>query len=878
MKTDIFKIKKLHYFTSVFALTAFLVIACGNKNNQSAPISNVVAPVAKIEIPSGELVDPECVRISETVGNLSIADNERQISFILDEVISTKDVETAVLSNTGQLLSSRRLCTSKAESVLLSLPAGAQRVSILARDRSLGLTFSLENIPTISGMRSNYGRLQGRRSASFNGSVELTQGSSLTGIIEELNWRFDIVNSSVWSSGALPPGQWSIGIRDSTGRTARWSKMLLGDKDLSLGGLNLLTEEHRFSPLWSGVLNTTSATFLLSTQPAFNEMRISSDPAFINSYWMPIRQIFTLPIQSSGKYRVFAQFRASDGNESPILMSEFTAQVLNLSNLADAVVSNPLVGVEDPQTTVVTTPPPGAVEHSVTVDVEDLPRNWMPVATPLVVQLKANLEACGRRILYIKFRDSAGRESPSLQRNLDVRCWEKSLPTSPLAARYEHGATALTLSTDPDAQRDAVLIWGGRNTNQVFSDGAILKKVGDAWTWQALPSPPAELTPRTKPNIVVGKNHVLIFGGEELNGQPATGWAFFNFRNNQWISQSTTGNSFGGTPPPAIKNAAGGYVKVTNTDRTEGAFLIVGGELSDQTISDKWYTLVEPSGGFGTPRNWEQHTLKRAVSRAGYNQAALTSLFFIHSGLSTPSGAPGSSQPDASGSAPELSGDIQAFAFSYKTATSTHEFHNYQFKSHDSRTGALNGQLMILSRPEAGEKQWDEAIELHKICVYGGQTYTDELPNMSLPEGFGLRVGDAYFFAPIGRIGICFQPTGAVSSGTEIGYLKNYYLQMSGAPSARRLLRTSAVAVSSATYSGGLFFWSGLAVTGGEYLSDGAMYYSSHDKWVPISHFEAPAPRNMHSAVYMVGQKRILIWGGLTAQGPSAEGAFYVIP
>ena len=517
------------------------VFACGGKNPQTAPtVASISIPAEKTEAPAGKVVDPDCIRIPETVATSAIDSNERQVSFVLDGVNSAQGVETAVMDETGELISSRRLCTTKAETVLLSLPAGAQRITILARDRSLGRIFILENMPSYSGVRAHFGILKGSPAASFRGNVNADSSVGVTGLIEELKWTFDVPAQGEWTSGVLPHGQWSLVIRDTEGRTSRWTKVILEDNDHSLGALNLSTEVNSFAPLWQGILKQPAAPLLLNAQSSYSEMRVSADPSFMNSFWMPFRQVLNFPILASGKYRLFAQFRAPDGSESPILMSEFTAQVLSLNNQADAVVSAPLVGVESPETTIVTTPPPDAVEHSVTVDVEDLPRSWTSLANPLSVKLQASLESCGHHVLYIKFRDAAGVESPSLQRSLDVRCWEKNLPLSPLAARYEQGSVALTLSTEPGAENDAVFIWGGRNATQLFADGAILKKVDGSWTWQSLPPAPAELTARNKPTVVAGKNHVLVWGGEDLNGNPVSGWAFYNFRNNQWISQSTT--------------------------------------------------------------------------------------------------------------------------------------------------------------------------------------------------------------------------------------------------------------------------------------------------------------------------------------------------
>ncbi|MEY3903624.1 MAG: hypothetical protein RL189_2930, partial [Pseudomonadota bacterium] len=433
-------------------------------------------------------------------------------------------------------------------------------------------------------------------------------------------------------------------------------------------------------------------------------------------------------------------------------------------------------------------------------------------------------------------------------------------------------------STEPGAENDAVFIWGGRNATQLFADGAILKKVDGSWTWQSLPPAPAELTARNKPTVVAGKNHVLVWGGEDLNGNPVSGWAFYNFRNNQWISQSTTSNAFSGNPPPAMTNAASGFITVLNKDRNEGAFLIIGGELADHSVSDKWYILIENS--YGLSSTWTQANLKRAVARAGFQRAAHTGLLFVHSGISTPSGTPGNGNPaDASGSAPELSGDVQAFMFYYDTSTSLFNLLNYQYKSYDSRPGALNAQLMIQSRPVPNTAiSPAQLVELNVVCAYGGRTYREELPNINPPEGFGLRLTDSYFFSPIGKVGLCFQPNGSAAANSEIGSLKNYYLATPGAPAARRLARTSGIGISSGSMQGALFIWSGMSATSGEYLSDGAIFYSSGDKWAPVTRFEAPVPRNMHTAVMMVGQKRILIWGGHTAHGPTAEGAFYVVP
>jgi hypothetical protein len=858
----------------------FVFFGCsqGATNSKRIEVEQVKLP-EQTTAPGGAVVSPDCIQISDQISKRTIQEKSAQISFSMESVKDASEIDFATFDISGQRVFSKRLCASSPASALLELPPQAQRIDVVARNRTTGDILSLENIAVMPGSRLNFGKVKTFKGSAFMGSVESDHAASMVGQIEELGWNFAVDTNGTWSSGALPPGQWSITLSDSAGRRARFSKMVLGSVDVKIENFSLKEQKNTFSPLWSGVLKKTTATFMAHAEQDASEMRVGIDQSFQNAFWMPFRQIVSVPILASGKQRLFAQYRSASGTESAIMVSEFTAQILNLDNIATAIIAESTINVEKPETTISTTPPPGAVEHSVTVDAENLPRTWVSVDTPLEIKMQPNATSCGRRSVYVKFRDAQGSESDSLRRTINVRCWERNLPQSILEARYESGAVALTLGEGTNLPNDAVLIWGGRNREQLFNDGAILSKIGNQWTWEKLPEPPDELTPRTKPQLVVGKNHILFWGGEDLAGNAAPGWAFYNFRTKSWVTQSASSNLFSGTLPPTLKNASVAFVSQLNGQNIQGSFLVIGGEETNSDpqsrISNKLYMLLEDE--MGLIKQWTQKQIQQPIARATFGKSAHRELVYLYSGITTPSGAATTSKPDASGTAPELSGDVQTFGYYYDPTTQEYKLVNYLYRSTDSRTGALEAHAFLHTRPSSNTSPTlAELLESQVICVYGGQPYATVLPNVCVSEPFCRRLDDGYFFAPMGRLGLCFQPQGTVNRQTTVGYLKNYYLPMSSAPQARRLAPRSAVGISSLNQNSGLFFWSGLA--GGEFLSGGSIYYSSADKWIPITELEAPAPRQHHTTLYIEGHKRILIWGGLTAQGPTADGAFYVLP
>ncbi|MEN9825228.1 MAG: hypothetical protein RI953_973 [Pseudomonadota bacterium] len=886
-------VKFLSKISACFQRTAlwavcFVLSVCGKKDENTSVVQISPTPI-EVVVPENVFVADECPRIDENPRINSIPDGRAEISLVMSNVAEQNSIEATILDVNGSKIQSKRICSRNSKELLISSSAQNALATLFARDKISRKLFVIEDVRLNFGSRINFGSTSGASAASIRGRVINPSGAQLKGNISPLGWMFEINPDGTWNTGVLPPGIWNLQINDDSGRQIKWNDVRLHSDSIVLPDASLAPAENSFTPLWSGVLKQSVANFLVTGREDATEMRISLDPTFTNVFWAPFRQVAAITIPSKGRHQVFAQLRNSNGSESEIFVHEITADVLELGGQVDAVLANPNVSVFYPQTTISTIPPAGATQHSFTIDVDELPRTWTSTSVPLELSLPKSLTSCGRHTVYVRFRSAEGNESESLARGFSVSCWDKNLPVSSLAGRYAHGAAAISLAN----WNDAVFIWGGRNATQLFNDGAILKKNADGWVWQTLP--PNTLSPRSKPNIVVGRHHVFVFGGVDLSGNVVPGWAFYNFKTGNWIYESDFDSATKGTPPPSLKNAAVAFLQDINTSYTTGAFLVVGGEIPGQpnasTISDKYYFLVE--GQNDLIKTWTQGTAKKAVSRATFSTGSHEGFFYVHSGITTPSGTATTTNPDLSGDDFDLSGDLQVFAYYTKEndpATTTDNqptIVNNIYKSVNSRTGALRGHTFIATRSLPNSGAINDWMEAQLMCVFSGQKYTDEFPDVcqgliggkpKLYEPFCRRLFDSYLFAPVNRLGICFEPKGTAGTTNAEGYLTNFYLAMPGAPKERRLSSGASPSIKSNSMQSGLMIWSGMAPTGGEFLADGSIYFGGSDQWIPMAQFEAPPPRNDFSATFINHHKQILIWGGQTAAGISAQGAFHAMP
>ena len=286
------------------------------------------------------------------------------------------------------------------------------------------------------------------------------------------------------------------------------------------------------------------------------------------------------------------------------------------------------------------------------------------------------------------------------------------------------------------------------------------------------------------------------------------------------------------------------------------------------------------------PLAWFSFDAPLGISRATSVHGSHSGFFFVHSGVIAPTGT---SSPDSSGLDFDLTADLLSFSFATDQETGSTSLFHRRYQTQSSRTGALNGHAFVLMREQPGKSSYtiDELIEDQSVCVFGATKFSDALPQIcegldadgkvKLHQPFCRRIYDSYLFAPTGKLGLCFEPKRA-ENGSDTGHLGNFTLALERAPRERKLDPESTVGINSRSFSGGLFLWSGLSPTGGEYLSDGAFFFANNNKWVPVTQFQAPAPRYKHTASFIREHNRILIWGGKTAAGLSAEGAFYAVP
>lgn len=833
----------------------------------------------KAEPPTEVFLQGECHTLPKEVGSATIAPEYAEVSFELKDISEEPKIEWAILDGFGKRLAATRVCSQGSATLLLRTASQHASAVIYVREETSGRLFTLESVRLTRGKRVHFGSLSGTVGHVAHGSLDTADAPGATGKIAELGWGFKVRDDGTWSTGALPFGQWSVEIASETGAMARWNAVLIDSGSQDLGPARLLDSNFSIVPLWDGSLKSSTGHFFVSAPPEYAEMRISDDMAFRNSFWLPFSNTLRFPFSARGNHVIYVQFRTPSGELSQIFAETVSVELLDLSAQADAQLENSILSVFNPNTTVVTSPPEGAIQHSVTLNVDELPRTWVSVEAPLEISLPKSLESCGSHTVYVRFRDAEQSESQSLTRTLHVRCWDQNIPSSPLAARYGHASIALKLngtSSDPDA----VFIWGGRDETQTFNDGAIFTKTPEGeWAWEMLPASP--LSGRYNVQVTVGKKHVLVFGGLNQSGEPAGDWAFYDTENKQWFASSL----FSGDMPPTLLHASIGFIEDLNPAYDRGLFIVVGGEtVNPQTISDKYYAVFESGGGLSP--SWLKLDAPQGVSRATSSIGNHPGFFFVHSGITAPTGTTNS---DSSGSDPDISAHLQVFSFATSPANGSVSVYPRIYKANNSRTGALNGHAFLTHRPvSAGETLTiDSLIEKQTMCVFGAEKYSDVLPQICsglTPDGkpkihqpFCRRIYDSYLFAPVGRLGMCFEPVAPPAGSTE-GTLNNFYLAIDRSPKERRISNRSTFGINSASFLGGLFYWSGLSPTGGEYLADGAIYFTSNDSWLPISNFEAPAPRMDHSATFMRQHSYILIWGGRTAAGITSQGALYAIP
>lgn len=236
MVTVIASATKTAIVLSGMTIMTLLVAAfgCDRKSESRNQILDEIKAPEQTTLPNGGVVAPECVQIPEGISKRTIAETSAQISMNLDNVNEPSEIEFATFDLYGQRIFSERLCTTSPSSLLIELPAGAQRVDLFARNRTTGEVYSLEGIPASQGTRLNFGSMKPSKGAVFTGKVESENANALRGEILELGWSFGVEPNGDWSSGALPAGQWSLILSDGAGRRARFSKLPLGSNDVSI--------------------------------------------------------------------------------------------------------------------------------------------------------------------------------------------------------------------------------------------------------------------------------------------------------------------------------------------------------------------------------------------------------------------------------------------------------------------------------------------------------------------------------------------------------------------------------------------------------------------------------------------------------------------
>ncbi|MFZ9521762.1 MAG: kelch repeat-containing protein [Silvanigrellaceae bacterium] len=865
-----------------------------------------------------------CYSVDDTSGVTATGRNGAEVSIAWEAGTFSANPELWLLSEDETPVVGTQLCSSTANSALFNAATNEiLRGHLVVSDPVLNKTLRADDLVLRPGESLNLGRVLSQDGFAITGLLEGNPGSGAFGKVVELNKTFPVQVDGSWSTGPLPAGRWSVLLGNTAGQTLGWRKVQVQNETVDTGKGQFTSQQNFLMPLWSGVLTKPHAPFLLSAEERFVEVRISDNASFINSFWMPLRSVFSWPVSTNGLQTVFIQMRSAENLLSEVLVQQFRVELANVLETADAIVMDPLVSQIDVidanlklpdgsslkkkvlETGVRTIPPAGAIQHSVTVDVDELPRQWFNVDSTLTASLPLTAQSCGRHSLFVRFRDGVGRETQSLRREWNIRCWDKNIPAPPLAARWDHGAasfkfclnpvtdTAVNCSDAAAVESDGIFIWGGRNETQIFADGAMLRKFNNGWRWDLLPANPA-LSARTNPKIIAGLNNIMVINGESADGQAATGAGIFRLSTSAWLNTLPTN-----APTPLLHSTAA-YIRHATPDdqfNLAGAFLVIGGETKNATTN-----LPEPSSNLAylyegksglLQANWQTGNMgTHAFSRSGFGVDASGKALWLVSGLTGAS--------PASGTDPEVTSEIIAFmSASERTdpadpATAVLDLYTFLYTSANSRVGSLNGHILVNQR-FTKVTDFESAIdylETTNPCVFGGQKYTDVLPDVckvievvsGQPKAYGdfcRRMYDSYNFAPVGKRGVCFHPSSfeSTDANDEIDvtkYMKNFFLPMQGAPAERRLLPNSG-----ASFPGivpRLFIWSGVSALGGEYLSDGAIYELLSNRWTPVTTFEAPAPRQKHTATALPDSDRVFIFGGRTAAGASAQGVFYALP
>jgi hypothetical protein len=906
-------------------------IACSTKEN---PRTAAAPPTQTITKTPTQSPDPQCLTVEKTTGLSETLRDGAEVSVAWDSGAFSAQQELVLLDELNRAIpDQQQICTNDVNTALISVNlTQLKRASLVIRDRETKNAIRLDELVLRPKHTTRLGLVLARAGRSISGQLTGNLGTEPAGKIVELNKSFFVNADGSWTTGPLPAGKWSIVLTNKDGRSLAWHQIFVDRTDINVGAAELKSNTNLITPLWSGILHSPYAAFLLSAEERFTEMRIADNPVFANSYWTPLRSVISYPIHENGLQNVFVQFRTPERLASDSLVHSFRVELAGVLETADAVLDPPVSSMFDiidfnlplnssspliknfVQATVNTIPPVNATHHSVTVDNDEAPRNWISVSSPLSVSLPLSPQSCGTHQIYVRFRNAVGLQTQSLRREWSIRCWQNDLPPSPLSARYDHGAAAFKFcynsvsdlpvhcGTTNAVESDGVFIWGGRNDTQFFADGAMLRKFKNGWRWDILPAN-TDLTARTHPRIVAGENNILVFGGEDSGGQPASGMGLFRISTQGW--RSTTSLPLAGSTPPSRLHSTLAYVKQMNgPTNVSGSFIILGGEdafpssgppTPKQELSYLFeYKVTESEPATNEfPSGWTMQTTNRSFSRGGRGFSSNGQIFWMVGGLGL--------NDTESGSDPQLSSEMIAFVSGPDDVNpSNPKLYLYIYASPSERVGSLYGHVFVTERPTNDNSTFSmlEYLQTTNVCVFGGQKYTDALPkicevievNSGQPkayQSFCNRLYDSYLFGPFGRRSVCFHPTfttqsGTLSDGTPVTnekkkFMRNFYLPMNGAPAERRLLPQSTAAFSG-LLNPRLFFWSGLSATGGEYLSDGAIYEFTSNVWFPVTAFEAPQPRNNHTATALGDSGRVFIFGGKTPAGASKEGVFYAIP
>lgn len=913
--------KALQTLSLATTLLAAGVISC-SEGNSFEPVASPDAGgiVLKPSPTATPAPVPECREITTTAGFTAAPMGVAELSVTWDEGAFSQNAELSFISENQTPVNAQQPCSKTANAAMLTLNTDQLvRGSLVVHDATKNTAIQFNDLVLRPEVALNLGAVWSQNGFAIQGTVNGSLGTALVGKIIELNKTFAVSSAGQWSTGPLPPGRWSVQLRNAEGKTLTWQKLSLGNQNLSLGAAELKSNNNIVTPLWSGVLSEPTARLLLSGEEKFTEMRIADNSAFTNSFWIPFRSVVAWPVSANGQQALFAEFRAPDGSISPTLVHQFRVELAGDLESADAVVDNPVSSMFEVinfnldlpsnsplekktiETRITTIPPAGATHHSVTVDVDDAPRQWVSTSTPIFASLSLSPQSCGRHHVYVRFKDSAHKQTASLRRDWNIRCWQEA-PPPPLAPRFDHGATnfkfcfnkttdlATSCSSADAVESEGIFIWGGRDVSQIFSDGAVLRKFKTGWRWDKLPTNSA-LTARINPKIAAGKDNILVWSGESALGDAALSYGIFKISTFQWLNSTPTLP----TEITPLLHSTVAYIKHGSTSDglpLSGMFIVLGGETKNPTTdlpspSDKFAYLYESDTG-NVRSTWENYATipDGAISRSGYTLDASGRVLWVVSGLTQPTAA--------SGTDPDLKSEIFAFVSGFETngdGSKSPKPSMFRYPSDSSRVGALYGHVFVAHRyiKETTFATALDFIETMNPCIFGGQKYTDALPKVcevievgsgqpKAYQSFCNRMYDSYYFAPVGKRSVCFKPASLTNAGGSLTkYMRNFFLPMQGAPSERRLLPQSTASFPEA-YNPRLFYWSGVAAAGGEFLADGSIYELTSNKWIPITQFEAPRPRNQHTATPLAEAQRAFIFGGRTAIGASNEGVFYALP